>query len=67
MGNNLTTDAAGQILVNTASIGFAGQAAIGPVIIIKKGYPFTLLVNRDMDFASLASASAEMSGAPSTP
>ncbi len=51
MGNNLTTDAAGQILVNTASIGFAADAAIGPVIIIKKGYPFTLLVNRDMDFA----------------
>lgn len=51
MGNNLTTDAAGQILVNTASIGFAGNAAIGPVIVIKKGYPFTLLVNRDMDFA----------------
>ena len=67
MGNNLTTDAAGQILVNTASIGFAGQAAIGPVIIIKKGYPFSLLVNRDMDFASLASSPAEMSGASLKP
>jgi len=52
-GNSLAGDAAGQILVNTASVGFAGNAVLGPVIVIKRGYPFVIMVNRDMDFATL--------------
>src|SRR5487761_2617795 len=52
-GNSLAGDAAGQILVNTASMGFAGNAALGPVIVIKRGYPFVIMVNRDMDFSTL--------------
>lgn len=53
MGNTLATDAAGQILVNAASVGFAQNAVVGPVIMIRKGYPFVITVNRDMDFSSL--------------
>ncbi len=53
MGNTLATDAAGQILVNAASVGFAQSAMVGPVIMIHKGYPFVITVNRDMDFSSL--------------
>ncbi len=52
-GNSLAGDAAGQILVNTAAVGFAGNAALGPVIVIKRGYPFVIMVNRDMDFSTL--------------
>ena len=52
-GNSLAGDAAGQILVNTASVGFAGNAVLGPVIVIKRGYPFVIMVNRDMDFSTL--------------
>ncbi len=53
MGNSLATDAAGQILVDTARVGFAANATVGPVIVIKRGYPFVIMVNRDMDFAAL--------------
>ncbi len=53
MGNTLATDAAGQILVNAASVGFAQNAVVGPVIMIRKGYPFVITVNRDMDFSAL--------------
>ncbi|MDE2343995.1 MAG: hypothetical protein KGL63_11515 [Betaproteobacteria bacterium] len=53
MGNSLAADAAGQILVDTARVGFAANAAIGPVIVIKRGYPFVIMVNRDMDFSTL--------------
>ena len=52
-GNSLAGDAAGQILVNTAAVGFAGNAALGPVIVIKRGYPFVIMVNRDIDFSTL--------------
>ncbi len=52
-GNSLAGDAAGQILVNTAAVGFAGNATLGPVIVIKRGYPFVIMVNRDMDFSTL--------------
>ncbi len=54
MGNSLVGDAAGQILVDTARIGFAANAAVGPVIVIKRGYPFVIMVNRDMDFSTLS-------------
>ncbi len=53
MGNSLMGDAAGQILVDSARVGFAANAAVGPVIIIKRGFPFVIMVNRDMDFSSL--------------
>ncbi len=52
-GNTLAGDAAGQILVDTVRVGFAGNAALGPVIVIKRGYPFVIMVNRDMDFSTL--------------
>ncbi len=52
-GNTLAGDAAGQILVDTARVGFAGNAALGPVIVIKRGYPFVIMVNRDMDFSTM--------------
>lgn len=52
-GNTLAGDAAGQILVDTARVGFQGNAALGPIIVIKRGYPFVILVNRDMDFSTL--------------
>ncbi|MDE2259864.1 MAG: TrbI/VirB10 family protein [Betaproteobacteria bacterium] len=52
-GNTLAGDAAGQILVDTARVGFSGNAALGPVIVIKRGYPFVIMVNRDMDFSTL--------------
>lgn len=53
MGNSLVGDAAGQILVDTARVGYAANAALGPVIVIKRGYPFVIMVNRDMDFSAL--------------
>ncbi len=53
MGGSLMGDAAGQILVDSARVGFAANAAVGPVIIIKRGFPFIIMVNRDMDFSSL--------------
>ncbi len=53
MGTSLMGDAAGQILVDSARAGFAANAAVGPVIIIKRGFPFVIMVNRDMDFSSL--------------
>ncbi|MDE2624295.1 MAG: TrbI/VirB10 family protein [Betaproteobacteria bacterium] len=53
MGNSLAADAAGQILVDTARVGFAANATLGPVIVIKRGYPFVIMVNRDMDFSTL--------------
>jgi|GEM_PF-389066 type IV secretion system protein TrbI len=52
-GNTLAGDAAGQILVDTARVGFQGNAALGPIIVIKRGYPFVILVNHDMDFSLL--------------
>ncbi len=52
-GNTLAGDAAGQILVDTARVGFQGNAALGPIIVIKRGYPFVILVNHDMDFSTL--------------
>jgi type IV secretion system protein VirB10 len=52
-GNTLGLDAAGQILVDTTRSGFQGNASLGPVIVIKKGYPFVILVNQDMDFATV--------------
>jgi type IV secretory pathway VirB10-like protein len=54
-GNTLTGDAAGQILVDTARVGFQANAMLGPVIVIKRGYPFVIMVNQDMDFSALAS------------
>lgn len=56
-GNTLAGDAAGQILVDTARVGFQGNAALGPIIVIKRGYPFVILVNHDMDFSTLGHAS----------
>ena len=53
MGNSLATSAAGQILVNTAAMGFMQNAMVGPVIIIRKGYPFVITVNHDMKFNEL--------------
>lgn len=52
-GNTLGLDAAGQILVDTTRTGFQNNASLGPVIVIKKGYPFVIMVNQDMDFASV--------------
>jgi len=34
-------------------VGFQGNAALGPIIVIKRGYPFVILVNHDMDFSLL--------------
>lgn len=53
MGNSLATSAAGQILVNTAAMGFMQNAMVGPVIVIRKGYPFVITVNHDMKFNEL--------------
>lgn len=52
-GNSLGMDAAGQILVDTTRTGFQGNASLGPVIVIKKGYPFIIMVNQDMDFSGV--------------